>query len=173
LLLLLGVVSDTHDNIFSTERIVRELLDHGVNAIIHLGDIVSPFTVKMMKNLVGDVKVIAVKGNNDGDVYLLTTLFRNYGWFFSQEPLIYEIDGRRLFLLHGMSDASFTVEVARALAKSLRVDAVLYGHTHQPHQENVNGVVLFNPGEGCGYLTGKVSYGVVDTASMETKIYYL
>ncbi len=171
--MLIGIISDTHDNVFTTEKLLKELLNHGVNAIIHLGDIVSPFTVKIMKNLVKDVKLIAVKGNNDGDVYLLTTLFRNYGWSFHQEPFVYEIDSRRLFLFHGMGDASFTQDVARALAKSMRVNAVLYGHTHQPHFENVNGVIVFNPGEGCGYLTGKVSYGLLDTASMETKIYYL
>jgi len=171
--LLIGVMSDTHDNVFSTEKILRELLNQGVNAIIHLGDIVSPFTVKTMKKLLGDVRVIAVKGNNDGDVYLLTTLFRNYGWIFSQEPFIYEVNGRRFFLLHGLSDATFTLDVARALAETLRVDAVLFGHTHQPHFEDVNGVIVFNPGEGCGYLTGKVSYGVIDTVSLETKIYYV
>ncbi|MEM1705968.1 MAG: metallophosphoesterase family protein, partial [Thermosphaera sp.] len=73
--MLIGVISDTHDNIFLVEKILENLLHHGVDLIIHLGDIISPFVVKKMKDTLGNKDVIAVKGNNDGDVYLLSTLF--------------------------------------------------------------------------------------------------
>ncbi|MEM1635805.1 MAG: metallophosphoesterase [Thermosphaera sp.] len=171
--MLIGVISDTHDNIFLVEKILENLLHHGVDLIIHLGDIISPFVVKKMKDTLGNKDVIAVKGNNDGDVYLLSTLFQRFGWVFSNEPFIYEIEGRKLFLFHGFGNASFTEELAEALAKSLRVDAVLFGHTHNALIKIVDGKIVLNPGEGCGYLTGHASYGVIDISSMESKIYYL
>ncbi|MCC6041636.1 MAG: metallophosphoesterase, partial [Desulfurococcaceae archaeon] len=116
---------------------------------------------------------IAVRGNNDGDVYQLMTLFSNYGWRLYHDPSIVEIDGRRLLIMHGYSGVEYTENLAKGLAKSINVDAVLFGHTHKALIESVDGKLLVNPGEVCGYLTGKTSYAVLDLKSLKGEVVYV
>jgi len=168
--MLVGVISDTHDNVPATRRIIRELTEHGVKLIIHLGDVVSPFTLRFMREEAGSLKFIIVKGNNDGDIYLLTRLSTSFGWSFHSEPALLDIDGRRLLLVHGYGDAESTERIVDALAKSMDVDGVLYGHTHVARLVNYGGKLVFNPGEACGYLTGRHTYGVLDTGMLKAEV---
>ncbi|WP_342788379.1 metallophosphoesterase [Desulfurococcus sp.] len=169
--MIIGVLSDTHDNIHATRRILRRLSNHNVELIIHLGDIVSPFTLKAVREEIGNIKLIIVKGNNDGDVYLLNKLSSSYGWMFYSEPTILEIEGRRIFIMHGYGDASTTEKIVDALAKSIDTDILLYGHTHIARSKHINGKLVLNPGEACGYITGRHTYGIIDITTLNTEIF--
>jgi len=137
--LLVGVISDSHDNINALQEVVKALMQHRVELVIHLGDIISPFVVKKLKELLRDIPLIAVKGNNDGDVYQLTKLFTSYGWSFYSEPSIIELKSRRLLIMHGYGGVEQTEMIARGLLGSLSIDALLFGHTHRAVVERVMG----------------------------------
>jgi len=171
--MVIGVISDSHDNIHALKRVLIRLVEHGVSVVFHLGDIISPFTVKLAKEVLGDVKLVAVKGNNDGDVYQLSALFAQYGWVFKPEPSIVELDGRKVLILHGYSGVNETLLMVNALARSLDVELILYGHTHRVAVDRVNGKLVLNPGEVCGYLTGKVSYAIPDLDKLRAEVFFL
>lgn len=165
-----GIISDSHDNLVALRAVLKELTTHGIEMLIHLGDIISPFAVKLMKDLLPGIKVVAVRGNNDGDVHQIGSLFNQYGWVFKSEPTIVELNRKKVLLVHGYGDAETTRMLIDALARSLDVNLILYGHTHQPHVEQISNKLVINPGEVCGLLTGNVSYAVVDLSSMRAEI---
>ena len=170
----IGVISDSHDNIYLLRKIIKEILDYHIELIIHLGDIISPFTVKLMKDLLGDTRLIGVRGNNDGDIYQLTRLFTKYNWVFLSEPGIIEIGDRKVLLLHGYGDLENTRKLVESYVKSpLDIDAVFYGHTHVIHVEKIGNKLIVNPGEVCGYLTNKASYSIVNLDKLEAEIHVL
>ncbi|MEM4671507.1 MAG: metallophosphoesterase [Desulfurococcaceae archaeon] len=171
--MIIGVISDSHDNLHALKLVLRRLLEHRVELVVHLGDIISPFTVKLMKEVLGDIKVMAVKGNNDGDLYQLLALFTQYGWAFKVEPGTVELRGKTVLLLHGYGNVNETVSFVNALTRSLKVDMVLYGHTHKVSVEKIDGKLVLNPGEVCGYLSGSASYAIVDLKSLKAEIAFL
>lgn len=171
--MVVGVISDSHDNIHALKKVVDHLLRHGVKSVVHLGDIISPFSVKLLKDELKEIPVIAVKGNNDGDVYQLSTMFTRYGWVFKPDPGVIEINKRKMLLMHGYGGINDTMMFARSLAKSLDVDFVLYGHTHKPVIEELDGKIVLNPGEVCGYLTGRISYAILDLETNKAELYFL
>lgn len=168
--MLIGVISDSHDNIYALRKALNLLVDQGVELVIHLGDIVSPFTVKLMKDILRDIDVIVVKGNNDGDLIQLNNLFTKYKWILKLEPGLIEVDNRKLYLLHGYGSVEETIESVNKLVESVKTDIILYGHTHRYSLEEVNGKLVVNPGEICGYLTGTVSFATIDLKTLKTNI---
>jgi putative phosphoesterase len=83
---------------------------------------------------------------------------------------VVEAGGRRLLLLHGAGPAENTVAMVEALAASGRWDAVLYGHTHRVDNRRIGGVLVLNPGEACGCLTGRKTAAILDTDTLEAEI---
>jgi putative phosphoesterase len=171
--LLTGVISDSHDNLELLKKALRELMSHRVQLVFHLGDFISPFTVKLMKELLGDIPVIGVKGNNDGDIYQLLKLFTQYNWALRVEPSIVNVGERKILLVHGYGSVEETTKLVDAWTNSLNVDVVLYGHTHRVDLRRVGGKLILNPGEICGYLTSKSSYAVLDLKNLEADVYIL
>lgn len=168
-----GLISDSHDNTRALRSVLLELIKHNVELVIHLGDIISPFTLKLMKNLLGNTQVIAVLGNNDGDTYSLFSLFNQYGWTLEPGPAIINLRNRRVLLVHGYGDAENTKKLVEALARSPEVDVLLYGHTHQPYIGQVEHKLVINPGETCGLLTGNISYAVLNLEKMKAELYFI
>ena len=65
-------------------------------------------------------------------------------------------------------------ETIEALAQSGNFDIVLSGHTHLiVNKKYENNVLVLNPGEACGYLTGKGSFAIVETEDLKAEIIYL
>ncbi len=169
--MLVGIISDSHDNIYALERVLKRLITEDVKAVIHLGDIISPFTVRKMKDILGSIPVYGVLGNNDGDVYLLSKLFRDYNWNLFSGPSIISLGGRRFLIMHGYDGIEHTERLALKLAGLEDVDAVFFGHTHRVFEKRINGKLVFNPGETCGYLTGKSTYALLNTRDLSIKVY--
>ena len=58
-----------------------------------------------------------------------------------------------------------------ALVASGKFDIILSGHTHNVvNVKHENGVLVVNPGEACGYLTGKATFAIVNTDEMKAEI---
>jgi hypothetical protein len=62
-------------------------------------------------------------------------------------------------------------EVIEALIRSKIYDIVISGHTHDAKIEKTDdGVLHVNPGENCGYLTGKSTIAIIDTTTLTAEI---
>jgi putative phosphoesterase len=143
-----GVISDTHlssggmrrlssrliSGISESMRELEELLNHyfqDVDAVLHAGDLVDLEVVKVLENF-GEVYVVA--GNMDpGDVRARYP-----------EKRVVELGGFKIGMMHGWGKPEGLAEKVRA--KFDDVDCIIFGHTHRPFNEDMDGVLMFNPG---------------------------
>jgi putative phosphoesterase len=56
-----------------------------------------------------------------------------------------------------------------ALAQSGVYDVIFYGHTHQIDIRKGETLVI-NPGEACGWTTGRETVGILDLDAMDVEI---
>ena len=165
--MLIGVIADTHDHMSNIAQAVSILNKRNVDALIHCGDFVSPFTYNAFKELNNKIKekFYGVFGNNDGDrVFLKENLGRICDLVGME--LIIKLDGKKIYATHIASE-----DTVEALAQSGHFDIVLIGHTHNIITKRYeNGTLVVNPGEACGYLSDRPTFAIVDTVKMEAEI---
>lgn len=164
-IMIVGLLGDTHDHIPRIEQAVSLLNREAAGGMfLHTGDFIAPFVIPALALLEG--QVIGVYGNNDGDHELLqvrcaeTENISIKGNFFECV-----IDERRIALLHGHERALLS-----DLIESDLFDLVVHGHSHRPGIFRKGKTLVVNPGEVCGYLTGKPTCATYDTRSREGKI---
>jgi len=129
----IGVISDTH--IRSSAKLLSNIIYKafdGVDMILHAGDILINEVIIELETI---APVYAVAGNNDGYEMLY-----KYG-----TKRIIEANGKKIGLTHGTSGGR-TYKNAYAEFLGSDVDCVVYGHSHKPHNEVIDGVLFFNPG---------------------------
>lgn len=158
--MLIGVLSDTHDNLHMVARAVEVFNERKVDQVLHAGDLVSPFVDRALKGL--EAPLLFIFGNNEGEVMYIMQLLSRIAEV-KQAPVIREFGGKKLHLSHFHHDV-------KTLAKSGEYDIVVYGHTHEIVNEKVGDTLVVNPGECCGWLTGKSTIAVIDTEKMEAEI---
>jgi putative phosphoesterase len=117
----IGVISDTH-GLLRPEALAAL---QGSDYIIHAGDIEDPQILDRLKEI---APVTAVRGNVDKD------WARNI-----PQTNVLEVEGISIYVLHILDRLDLKPEAAGFAA-------VIYGHSHIPKQEMVNGVLYFNPG---------------------------
>ena len=162
--MLVGAISDTHDNLPAVEKAVKYLNEQKVNLVLHAGDYVAGFVIPKFKQL--NCKLVGVFGNNDGDHELLKKRFSETSNCTIHERFTQiEIEDYRIALLHGHE-----TELLDAVIYSGYFDAVIHGHSHNRSLEKKGKTLAVNPGEVCGYLTGKCTLAILDTAKNEAKI---
>jgi putative phosphoesterase len=151
-----GIISDTHDHLPRLERALAIFQERGVDAVIHLGDIVAPFAAKRLKTWNGPLHVIY--GNNDGERRGLKDVLPQI----QDGPLFVEADGRQI-LTHHFIDWCSQADVERA-------DIILTGHTHEVVSDQRDGKLFLNPGECCGWVSGRATVAILDAAGMSAEI---
>lgn len=152
----IGVISDTHDRLPTIARALAIFAERQVEVILHLGDMIAPFAAKKFTGLAVPLHVIY--GNNDGErAGLKKTLPQ-----IIDGPLSVDLGGRRL-VLHHFIDWLTPEQMAPA-------DAVLTGHTHEVVNERRDGRLLLNPGECCGWVTGRCTVALLETESLAAEI---
>ena len=162
--MLIGIVSDSHDNLLLVDKAVRILNDQKVGLVLHAGDYVAPFVIAKFEKL--NCKFIGVFGNNDGDHELLKKRFDDTTNCEVHDRFTQVIvDGYRIALLHGDE-----LELLDAIIDSGYFDAVIHGHSHNHSIERKGKTLAINPGELCGYLTGKPSIAILDTTNNQATI---
>ena len=165
--LLIGIISDTHDNLPMVEKAVEKLNALKVELVLHAGDYVSPFVIPNFKAL--NAKLIGVFGNNDGDHEFLKKRFSECANCEVRGSFAeIDADGFKIALLHGDE-----AELLEALVNCDSFDAVVHGHLHKVCSIKKGKTLLVNPGEVCGYLTGKSTMALLDTVKREVKIFEL
>jgi putative phosphoesterase len=154
--MLIGAISDSHDNLPQIEKAVQALNNQKVGLVFHAGDYVAGFTIPKFKAL--NCKLIGVLGNNDGDHELLKKRFSETTNCTIHDRFTTEtIEGYRVALLHGHE-----TELLNAIIDSESFDAVIHGHSHNLNIERKGKTLSINPGELCGYLTGKSTLAILD-----------
>lgn len=158
----IGIMSDTHDRIEAVDRAIEFFNGEGVEHVLHAGDLISPFVAPRFARL--EAPLHYVWGNNEGDRTLITLKFGEIGVKPLGEFAAFELGGRTLAMIHGTCE-----RVVEALAKSGLFDVVVRGHTHRPDISREQTLVI-NPGEVCGYLTGKQTVALLDTKELTAEI---
>lgn len=126
--LRIGIIADTHGLFDST--IVQHF--HGVNHIIHAGDIGKRSVIEQLEAI---APVTAVSGNVDE--------YEESG--FPTEAII-KLNGFRIAIRHVVFEAGKLTKEGRAFLDRTRPDICIFGHTHQPKNEWLGDTLLFNPG---------------------------
>ncbi len=170
--MLVGIVSDTHDNVWVLRKVIEQILERGVETVVHLGDIISPFTLRAMLELLSEsrVKFVGIFGNNDGDKSLLLRVARSYDYEIHEPPYKISLGGRKLLLVHGFGGREQTTDIIYSLAKQTDYDVILYGHTHYSDKKFIDNTLVLNPGELHGWVSGKRSYALLDLDNLETEL---
>lgn len=128
----IGVISDTHlrtGNMRLFSLLKKYFSD--VDLIIHAGDIVS---MKILDILSDFAKTEAVLGNMDA-VELSSLL---------DTKKVLEISGFRIGVIHGWGSPDGITDRIRKQFED--VNAIIFGHTHNPLNEEKEGIIFFNPG---------------------------
>ena len=160
---MIGIISDSHDNLAAIRKAVEFFNEKRVKAVLHAGDIISPFTVRAFKEL--NPKLYFVFGNNDGDKVTLTKRFEEIGAISCGDFGDLTIDGLHIALLHGTNEA-----LIKALAGSGDFDIVVRGHTHNPGVRVIESTTIINPGECSGVLSGKCTVAILEIANLNVEI---
>lgn len=133
--LTLGVISDTHLHARDAGQLSQDILDlfvrFDVDLIVHGGDIVDQAVIDRLESV---APVIAVHGNNE-PLELWKTL---------PERIILTAGRWTIGIAHGHGGPTARKTVLTAFP--VPVDFVIYGHSHIPMIEEVDGVRYFNPG---------------------------
>lgn len=131
----IGIVSDTHDDLGAAGR-AADLFAGRVEAVVHCGDLVSPFAVAPFD---AGFDLHCVAGNNEGEPALIDAVEAvgtHHG-----ECAELAFDGRDVAVYHGTSGT-----LVDALVESGAYDYVCHGHTHEHGREERDGTVRINPG---------------------------
>ena len=122
----LGIISDTHG---LYDEAVSEIFA-GVDAIVHAGDIGKLDIIHRLEQI---APVFAVEGNND--------------WFgVYPTERVEEMNGQRILIRHIFGERHQLDRTARELLETARPDILIFGHSHRPYREQLDGTMLFNPG---------------------------
>ncbi len=163
----LGVISDSHDNLDKIKKAINILNKENIDFLIHCGDIISPFISTVFEGLDEKIKngnFYGVFGNNDGDLLYLTERLGKICKLSGYEAIL-ELAGKKIYVSHGPDPL-----VIKSLAKSGEFDIICTGHTHDHNIKKINNTLVINPGELCGYLTGKATFVIVDLETMDARL---
>ena len=166
----IGIVSDTHDDLAAVEAAVALFEREGVDAVVHCGDFVAPFSVTPFdvggapdadggldvdndSDADGGLDVdddsdagfdfYAVRGNNDGEWAVESTVDA-FGTYLGEAGTLSFGEGGddvSVAVAHGTSGI-----VVDALVDCGDYDYVFHGHTHAHGVEERDGTVRVNPG---------------------------
>jgi len=159
--MLIGVVSDTHNNFKNIDQIISIFNSENLDLVIHTGDITRAETLRKFSNL--NCPLMGVFGNNDRFEEGLQEVCNQYEFIFKDPPLSLSLDEKKIVVFHEPDDIEGYISTHKD------IDLVLHGHTHRYKEETKNDIVYFNPGECAGLFEGKNAIGVIDTNGLGIK----
>jgi putative phosphoesterase len=157
----IGVISDTHvaDKAWQLpDKIAQDF--KGVDMIIHAGDLVDLSVLEKLKLLCPDVR--AVCGNMDpAEISKVLA-----------EKEIIQAGKFKIGLMHGRGAPSGLPDLLTETFRADKVDLIIFGHSHNPFNEQRSGVILFNPGSATDKVYAAYnSYGIIEVNDkIETRI---
>ena len=156
----IAIFSDIHDAKSNLNRALARVQD--TERLLVLGDLCSPFIIhELGKGYSQPIDIVF--GNNDGDLFRIATNAASYPHMkLHGEFAELQLGNLRIALNHFDS-------IGRALSKGAYYDVVAFGHNHQYECGTLdNGVLLINPGEIYGGISGSSTFVVLDSETKET-----
>lgn len=157
--MLIGLMSDSHDNIKGVKDALKAFSERDVELILHAGDMIGSGNCYTFEGC--DMPIKLVYGNNDGDRVGLKRDFERVGGEYLGDFGEIEVAGLKIAILHGTEDS-----MVRAIVASGLYDVVVRGHNHRAEVTFYEKTLLVNPGEIWGHFTGLSSVAVLDTANL-------
>ena len=150
----IGILGDTHGDANSIRQAVKAI--GAADLWLHTGDFCRD--AMLVSALTGE-PVTAVRGNCDNQTGAKPDEF-------------IEVHGYRIWLTHGhRHNVKQGLSDLISWAQRYEAHVVVYGHTHQAHIEEANGILLFNPGSAAEPRRGKQrTCGVLDVLSEKAGI---
>lgn len=158
----IGIISDTHDRIDLTKKVIQKLEDKKCKALIHCGDFCAPFILEELSKF--KEKVFCCFGNTD-DRFNSTKTAIKLGINLEGDIGEIEIGNKKIAFCHFPN-------VAENFAMSQKYDIVFHGHTHKKREEKIGNTLLVNPGEIMGRY-GKSTYAIYDTKANKVEFFEL
>ncbi|RKY41882.1 MAG: metallophosphoesterase [Candidatus Makaraimicrobium thalassicum] len=146
----IGVIADTHIPV-SAERLPRKVCDYfkECDLIIHAGDVVEMSVIRELKRL---TETKAVWGNMDSPE-LKQCL---------PEKIIMEAAGKKIGVVHGKGPGFKVLKVVSGIFRE-KLDIIIFGHSHTPFNEKIDGTLFFNPGSATDRaFSSYCSFGVIE-----------
>ncbi|GFN21855.1 phosphodiesterase [Thermanaeromonas sp. C210] len=143
----IGVTSDTHGDVSAWEKALE--LWGPVDLILHAGDVLyhgprNPLVAeyrppKLAERInASSVPLLIARGNCDAEVDQMVL-----EWPLQSPLVLLQTPFLRLIAVHGHG---MDKGAMAGLARRYRADVLVCGHTHVPLLEEVDGILLFNPG---------------------------
>lgn len=161
----IAIVSDSHDNLPNIEKFLDWVNNHGVEMIIHCGDLAAPSIIKkeLAPNFSGPIHFI---NGNVADRELNEEVAKEFNHvFFHQDFGELEVAGKKIAFVH-------FPWLAKELANKGKYDLVFYGHDHKPWEEIVGKTRMLNPGTLAG-MFNKATFAVYDTETEKAQLILL
>ncbi len=131
--MLIGLISDTH-NPDRARQIPQKVLTSfkDVDLIIHAGDLTTQSVIDELEEI---APVMAIQGNMD-----------RVAGFDLPKARVIDVEGVRIGVAHGEVYPRADTQQLLYLAKQLDVNILVTVHSHQPKIEQVEDILLLNPG---------------------------
>lgn len=127
----IAILGDTHRNKYGISLALKKIKELEANMIIHLGDCVDDIEI-IKTDFNGEV--LGVVGNCD-----CTSRFPN--------NQIIDINGKKIFFTHGdLYGVKNSLSSILYKGEEIGADIILFGHTHISLLEEINNIILMNPG---------------------------
>tara|TARA_B100001123_G_C15299630_1_gene1020544 strand:- start:505 stop:996 length:492 start_codon:yes stop_codon:yes gene_type:complete len=163
--MLLGVVSDTHNNIRNVNNAISIFNKENVDVVIHTGDICKPQTLKLFSKL--NCPLIGVFGNNDRIETGLEEICKEFSFNFSSPPFLISLHKKKIAIFHEPDP------INEYLKLNKDINLVLHGHTHRYREEMIEDTICFNPGESAGLIQGKNALGIINLNNLAiTRLFF-
>ena len=157
---MIGVMSDSHDNVTQIRKAVTLFKDAGCDLVLHAGDVVAPFAARELEALGCPVK--AVFGNCDGEKKGLAAAIQPFGRI-REAPFKFKYNKINVLVTHLNAPVAF-------YAGQKKHDLIIFGHTHESEIRKMGATLIINPGETGGWLTGKSTVALFDPAAGDARI---
>ena len=159
--MLIGVVSDTHNNLKNIDKIISLFNKENISLVIHTGDIANAKSMEKFSRL--NCKLIGVFGNNDRNEEGIKETATKHNFQFTEPPKSLNLCDRNIAIFHEPE------LIDEFLSNNKEIDIVIHGHTHRYRQEVLNDVLYFNPGESAGMVEGSNAIGVINLKDLTAR----
>lgn len=161
----IGIMSDSHDHRSNIRKALELFTEKEIEAIIHAGDLISPFCVKMFEEYKG--KFYLCSGNNKGDTAVISEMMKEVGFFYPEIGEI-SLDGQKFALYHGTEE----LVLNSLIYPKDPYDYIITGHTHKKLLKKVGKTIIINPGETFD-LYDHPTVAILDTTTRKVEFYSL
>ncbi|MCM8786939.1 MAG: metallophosphoesterase [Candidatus Omnitrophica bacterium] len=153
-----GILSDTHDYIVNINKALEVFKENNISFFIHAGDFVAPFSLNPYFEKGFDF--IGVFGNNDGEKNGLDKKSKGK---IKEPPFAINLYGKDILIVHDITTINY-------LSFSKTPSVIVYGHTHIAEVKKEKDILFINPGEACGWVTGKATVAIFDVEILKAEI---